>query len=158
MVTEGRSPSLKADNLNHVAVDSWVEHNPAPDYQRAPWQLGGPLMRRGPLMLRGPMIFMGPLTAGRAPNMQKDHWWWLRLWLGPLIVTGAVTGTGACFSGGPRWSEGPRLPWRTFLSVSAQISWLLWGFRLLPPEFSAENPKGASLSPPLATSLIKSPP
>ena len=29
MVTEARSPSLKADNLNHVAVDSWVEHNPA---------------------------------------------------------------------------------------------------------------------------------
>ena len=28
MVTEARSPSLKADNLNHVAVDSWVEHNP----------------------------------------------------------------------------------------------------------------------------------
>ena len=29
MVTEARSPSLKADNLSHVAVDSWVEHNPA---------------------------------------------------------------------------------------------------------------------------------
>ena len=28
MVTEARSPSLKAGNLNHVAVDSWVEHNP----------------------------------------------------------------------------------------------------------------------------------
>ena len=32
MITEARSPSLKADNLNHVAdhvVDPWVEHNPA---------------------------------------------------------------------------------------------------------------------------------
>ena len=28
MVTEARSPSLKADNLNHAAVDLWVEHNP----------------------------------------------------------------------------------------------------------------------------------
>ena len=31
-LSEARSPSLKADNLNHVAVDSWVEHNPATEF------------------------------------------------------------------------------------------------------------------------------
>ena len=37
MVTEARSPSLKADNLNHVAVDSLVEHNPASDWGKKLW-------------------------------------------------------------------------------------------------------------------------
>ena len=49
---------------------------------------------------------------------------------------------GSCFSGRPGWSEGPRLPWQVFLSVSAHISWLLWGFRAFVPR-GPETPKGA---------------
>ena len=113
---------------------------------------------RGPLMLRGPPIFIGPLTVWRVPDIQKDHWWWLWLALEPLIDTGALF----FFSGGLRWSEGLQPPWCAFLSVSAQISWLLWWFRLLLPEFWPERAFGPRdlktprwahpFRPPMATS------
>ena len=41
-----------------------------------------------------------------------------------------------------------RQPWRAFLSVSTQISWLLWRFWLLPPEFwplRAFGPRGLNI-------------
>ena len=67
-----------------------------------------------------------------------------------LAVTGALDSHRGrvFFSVGPDGQRGPDCP-DVFFSVSAQISWLLWGFLLLPPEFwpsarrGPENPKGA---------------
>ena len=78
-----------------------------PDVQRVPWlsegpwKLGGALIVSWPLMSRGPLIFIGPLTVGRPPDIQKDHWWWLWLSLGPLIVTEALFLAGSDGQSGP---------------------------------------------------------
>ena len=86
------------------------------------------------------------------------------------MMTLTVTGASDSHRGpvfflvGPDSQRGPDCPDVYFLSVSAQIFWLLWGFRLLPPEFwpsralargSPKTPRGRTPSPPpLATSLF----
>ena len=130
----------------------------ATDSQRGPdiqWprQLGGGADSQRPVP-----------DAQRGPGIQSDPDSWEGPWYseGSLMMTLAVTGAHhsqrVLFSRGPRWSEGSRLSWRAFLSDYAQISWLLWGFQLLPPELwpsraegprGIENPKGGTLSGPL---------
>ena len=112
-------------------------------------------MIRGLLMFRGALIIRGPLTTGRNPDSKRAPDDQRAIFIGPLTVLRApdsqkspdiqkVTVDDFGCPGAPDSHRGPvflasqralRLPWRAFLSVSTQISWLLWWFRLLPPEF-----------------------
>ena len=136
----------------------------SPDYQRAPDSLEGPDSQRAPDEQRAldaqrtPDIHRAP-DSWEGPNIQKDHWWWLWLSLGPLIVTGSW------FSGGPDCQTGPNCPDVLFGRFPYRFRDFCEGFGCFRRSFGSsgpsahggpKTPRGArtpSAPPPLATSL-----